>query len=596
MKFRFGINTRLFILFIVVIVTLTLFTGIMFYVNSYKIFEERVIKDLSQLSLQMGYNIDAIISGIDQATMQLYTDRNIMQALSKDDSASSKPFESVKIINAQLFNISLNNILSSYYITFFLDNSISFSGGIPSSNLLNDGVYSSFQVADEEWYNGTIKNDGTLYLSSMFNKHKVDYICVSRLIKNSVPSIEIDKAGSLDDRVGVISVCFNIDHIKDIINKDMLTPNSQIVLLTEDGIRLYSTEGEKTGLHISEDSFISYIINNSRTGVSKQTFDNEGYVINNLVLKANNQLLTITPVRDIAQTVSVIKNIVLTACIISFFVGAFLTLVISNRITLPIRKLTSAMSEVKDQGSLNISLKTSSKDEVGTLYEKFNQMMRRISELVQEVYESSNEKRKAEIKALEAQINPHFLYNTLDTVNWLALQTGSDDIAVTITSLSEILQYSICSEEFVTLEEEIRQLSNYVNIQKISCGDSFDLAYNICEELLKAKIPKLILQPLLENAIQHGVSKIKERGNMSISVFSEFDDAITIVVENNGIYVDVNRLNQILQEENYVQDHGGYGIRNVNQRVKLHFGEKYGLHYVGGTSGGVKAIIDIPIL
>ncbi len=592
---KLGITARISILFIIVIVILILMSGLAMYINIYNIFRERVVEDLTQLSLQIKYNIDAIISGVDQATMHLYTDATIIEALSNSNLSASQIYESIRMINNQLYNLSLNNVLSSYNTSFFLGENIPLARKIPSSSFLYSGVYSSSSILETDWYKKAVENDGTLYLSIIHDKHQVPYICFSRLIKNCLSSKQVDISSDGDERLGVATISFDIYHIGNLLDEAKLTPNSQIIFTSEEGSILYSTNEEVTGSNISEHTFSSFANNYSETGTYIEKYRDDHYLVNSLILRSNCHLLTIIPMSDITQRVAIIRQIVIMACIVSAVIGIFLTLLISNSVTRPIRTLAGVMSGIQNQENLDMYLEPPSNDEVGVLYESFNSMMSRITKLIDDVYETGRKQREAEIKALESQINPHFLYNTLDSVNWLALSAGANDISEIISSLSELLRYSIKNEnELIAIKEEKIQLKNYINIQKMCYEDSFDVVFSIDENLMTTKIPKLVLQPLVENSILHGISKISCRGYIEIKGYTKGNKKVIITVEDNGQNFDVKYLNNILRLDKHIKEKGGHGIRNVDQRIKLHFGEEYGLHYEVSVYGGAKAIVELP--
>ena len=215
--------------------------------------------------------------------------------------------------------------------------------------------------------------------------------------------------------------------------------------------------------------------------------------------------------------------------------------------------------------------------------------------MVKDLYISSQQQKIAELKALQAQINPHFIYNTLDSINWVALCNNETQIASMVSSLASIMRYSIKNpEQMVALREEIEHVENYVNIQAMRYDNNFDMKLEVSSQLLDFKVPKFIIQPLVENSIVHGTEKTKNRGLISITV-SEIDDKVMICVDDNGSGANIEELNKYLEgEKTLLQDSDGFGIKNIDQRIKLVYGEKYGLFYHSNSDSGVTATIQLP--
>jgi two-component system sensor histidine kinase YesM len=211
------------------------------------------------------------------------------------------------------------------------------------------------------------------------------------------------------------------------------------------------------------------------------------------------------------------------------------------------------------------------------------------------VYISKIKEKDSELKALESQINPHFLYNTLDLVSWLALLDGNERIATLVSSLSDMMRYNIKNNnKLVTIAQEIEHIKNYMNILFIRHNDKFDINIDIPAQLTSVKIPKLILQPLVENSILHGFQTMSKKGYISIKGNIE-NSNIIITVEDNGIGANPDSLNAFLFGDNDSNIHtDSYGIKNVHERIRLNFGEAYGLSYKKNDSTGITAIITLP--
>ena len=233
-------------------------------------------------------------------------------------------------------------------------------------------------------------------------------------------------------------------------------------------------------------------------------------------------------------------------------------------------------------------------DEMGKLCATYNAMLDTIDSLINDVYELYRKQKRFELKALQAQINPHFLYNTLDSINWMARAHHARDISKMVSALGTFFRHSLNKgNEYTTIENEFKQIKSYTDIQKIRYDDKFDISFDIDEELLQCTIIKLCVQPLVENCILHGFEEFEEGGMINIRLYAE-GDYIYISVEDNGCGTDTDELNTALAKEiDYNEPIEKYGLSNVNLRIKLYFDETCGLTFTTNEKGGVTALIKI---
>lgn len=244
----------------------------------------------------------------------------------------------------------------------------------------------------------------------------------------------------------------------------------------------------------------------------------------------------------------------------------------------PIKRLSRAMGQVQ-KGDFTVRVSNKRKDEIGELTESFNYMLEEINTLIRQVYQEKIAQKNAEVQALQAQINPHFLYNTLDSVNWMLIDREEYDISDIILSLAGLMRYSIEDEHaFVPLEKEIGYVQCYLKIQKNRLEERLEYSLEVEENLAAVQVPKLILQPIVENAITHGIEPRNQKGNISITIKGVGDDMI-ISVEDNGIGMTLSQLSHIRDELPDIEKEGhtGIGIRNVDRRIRLHYGDPYGI-------------------
>ena len=264
--------------------------------------------------------------------------------------------------------------------------------------------------------------------------------------------------------------------------------------------------------------------------------------------------------------------------IVSFIISVLLSLFISKSISIPLKKLIFSMNEA-EKGNLSSGTDDRSRDEIGEVTGHFNNMLQEIETLLQNVKSEEKQKRFAELKALQAQINPHFLSNTLNTVKWLASMRQAHNIEDLISALIELLHGSMGKgDELITVRDEIRYLQNYILIQEYKYCDKFKVHFNIQENTLDCKILKFLLQPLVENSIIHGVEPLEGQGLITVKAYL-YDKKLVMSVTDNGVGIgDDERKGLLNRERPSKSNFSGIGLLNVEERIKLYFGEQYGIH------------------
>jgi two-component system sensor histidine kinase YesM len=249
-----------------------------------------------------------------------------------------------------------------------------------------------------------------------------------------------------------------------------------------------------------------------------------------------------------------------------------------------------------EEGKFDVRVDVNSRDEIGFMASRFNDMIRNIDELFHTNLEKQDRLRLAEIQALQSQINPHFLYNTLDSIKWLAKLNGIKEIEVIVIQLGKLLKNSINNQnEMTTIRESIEIIDSYLTIQNIRYSGRFEVNMDIDSNVLDCYVPRLIIQPIVENALIHGIAKKVEPGKLDIKVKQAGTD-IVIEVTDDGVGIDDAHLKQIKAElecdKRKVQN---IGIHNVNRRIKLCYGDKYGVSIYSEATKGTRVVLTMPI-
>lgn len=299
-----------------------------------------------------------------------------------------------------------------------------------------------------------------------------------------------------------------------------------------------------------------------------------------------------------------LRNNIIMLCIAAVIVLSAVTLVIAVNIVKPINKLVNGMKKVQE-GEGNVQIEVDREDELGFLQKTFNEMSGEIHHLVNWVYREQLTRKEAELKALQSQINPHFLFNTLEAINWMAQLNNVPEISETVSDLSDLMEASIGRDDrLITLEEEFQYADKYISLQKRRFGDKIELIKNVQPDVLGIEIPRLLIQPLIENAVYHGIERNRGRGTITLNAYRDKKGCLCVEVIDNGAGMEPEELEELnarltLDNNAYFRGLGGnrrksIGIENVNRRIKLFYGEQYGLKMESMVGEFTKVTIRIP--
>ncbi len=266
------------------------------------------------------------------------------------------------------------------------------------------------------------------------------------------------------------------------------------------------------------------------------------------------------------------RNTIFSISIFFILFAAGISYFMSSVLTKNLYKLNKVMKTI-DKNTLDTSVKIVSHDEIGQLYHQFNNMIIRIKELVESIKQKEKDKRKADINALQAQINPHFLYNTLNTIQFLSVLQGIENIKNVSESLSTLLHINLEERTYICIEEEIQYIKSYLSIQKYKYSNKFTSNFIIDEGVGKLMLPKLLIQPIVENSLIHGIAPMKGQGAILIKVYRE-NNFLRLRVQDNGIGLSEEKVKKLLDNEVLTNS---IGIHNVISRIKMNFGDDYGI-------------------
>ena len=290
-------------------------------------------------------------------------------------------------------------------------------------------------------------------------------------------------------------------------------------------------------------------------------------------------------VERVVSSLVVILSIVLAGTV-------FLGSVFSDLFSKPVKSLVKAMGDFEGDSSEFVYQPVRGTKEISALSDSFEHMAVRIQKLMEKVRQEEITLRKTELKALQAQINPHFLYNTLDAIAWMCEAGRNEDAVEMVNALARLFRISISrGHELIPIEKELQHAQSYLHIQNFRYKNQFQYTFDVDETCLQYYCNKITLQPIIENAIYHGMDRMVDEGMIRIGIH-QMDDKIIFTVEDNGVGMTEEQCMEVLQKE--PGDRAGIGIKNVNDRIKIYFGEEYGLAIESELDEGTRVTITMP--
>ncbi|QJD86319.1 cache domain-containing sensor histidine kinase [Cohnella herbarum] len=408
----------------------------------------------------------------------------------------------------------------------------------------------------------------------------------------------IRNLGNYHQTLGACRIDLLESDVHDIIARARATPSSLVALVNENGQTITSVGDPRlleAGLRQQEISDILKEPEEAQASAKIKIDNRHGVLLYKDVKGTDWKLLSFIPDEEMLRTTESVKKetavFVLILCVLAYGFAIF----ISSTITSRIKKLVVQLKQT-ERGDFKQPVFRGGHDEIGQLGMKFNHMLGRISDLIEEKYNLGKSVKGAELKALQAQINPHFLYNTLECIRWMTKENKSEEINRLLYLLAKFYRLSLSKgEEVISLKDEIEHIKAYVEIQNIRFDDAIHLEIDVPEELLEFALIKLVLQPIVENSILHGILE-KTDGTGRIQVKAEIlGEELVLTVADDGAGIEEKVLENILNSDRRSRN-SGYGIKNVNERIKLYYGSEYGLEYRSIYGEGTSVRIRIPAI
>lgn len=382
------------------------------------------------------------------------------------------------------------------------------------------------------------------------------------------------------------------------ILQDATTTNGSVSYIINDREALIvTTDSALSGTYRIEYDDIKQSLLASNSFVERDVAGVSVYVAFFQIEEADWFMVNVIPKRLVTDIAHGLMLRIIVIFVASFLIALIIALFLSGSITKRIESVSAQMKKVHNGPPVAME-ESDYNDEIGDLIKTYNYMTRQMNQLIQKQEETAEELRFAEFNALQAQINPHFLYNTMDMINWMSLQGRNKEVSEVVQNLSKFYKLTLSrKKEYSTIADELEHAQVYIELQNMRFNDAIDFVIDVPDELCDYRLPKLTLQPILENSIFHGIlEKESKSGTIVLTVWSEEND-IHILISDDGVGMDESVRNQILSEERIRPNNSNgtnVAVVNIHRRLQLLYGDKYGLSYSSEKGAGCDVNILVP--
>lgn len=451
------------------------------------------------------------------------------------------------------------------------------------------GYDTTFTVTGQDWYKNALARPTEYvfqppHVQRMFEGKRPWVVSLCR-------GVTVNGVGGSETWVSTVDM--NFSAIEQLCKKVSLGKRGYIYIIDSFGNIIYHPQQQMIYVNLKEENIKSALNPPADSFIDNFQGERRIMTIKNMSYTGW-KIVGISYLDELTENRTYFNNSIMVIVLFGFIFEVVASLFISSKITQPIKKLEKQMKKVEN-GDFNISLEVKGEDEVKRLSKSFNLMISRIRQLMEQIINEQQEIRKSELKALQAQISPHFLYNTLDSIVWMNENHHYEGVTTMVVALAKFFRISISrGNEIIDVADEIEHARSYLIIQQTRYKNKFDFSIEAQPEVFAHKTLKLILQPIVENAIYHGIKNLQEKGEIKIKAGIE-DDKILFQVIDNGYGIKPEHLNDLLTLESSSTHSSGVGLKNVNERIKLYFGSPYGIEIISELEVGTIVNIRIPL-
>ena len=461
-----------------------------------------------------------------------------------------------------------------------------------SSSLFNNGMSTrnqNLKLDTQHWYADAVGkydhyNLTSSHVQNVISGERPWVITLSRGIRNYTGEGDSD---------GVVFIDLNYSAISELCTQNSVGTKGYVFILDQDGNIVYHPQQQQLYNELQTEN-ISLIMNAKTDVVTAGKGDDEKIYALSHSETTGWTIVGCMNMSELLKNSRKARSIYVLVALGLIAVALVISSEIARNITFPIQKLRDSMKRVQKGDFSAAEIEVYSDNEIGSLTRSFNVMTHKIQDLMAQNIQEQEQKRKIELKALQSQINPHFLYNTLDSIIWMAEGKKNEEVVLMTASLARLLRQSISIEnELVTIGQEVEYVRSYLTIQKMRYKDKLEFEINVDPRITHAQIIRLVLQPIVENAIYHGLKYKESKGMLKVHGY-ELGERIIIDITDDGVGMDEETLKHIYDKHKVNYHSNGVGVYNVQQRLVLYYGKEYGIIYHSEKGKGTTATVVIP--
>lgn len=461
-----------------------------------------------------------------------------------------------------------------------------------SASLFNNGMSTrnqNLKLDTQHWYADAVGkydhyNLTSSHVQNVISGERPWVITLSRGIRNYTGEGDSD---------GVVFIDLNYSAISELCTQNSVGTKGYVFILDQDGNIVYHPQQQQLYNELQTEN-ISLIMNAKTDVVTAGKGDDEKIYALSHSETTGWTIVGCMNMSELLKNSRKARSIYVLVALGLIAVALVISSEIARNITFPIQKLRDSMKRVQKGDFSAAEIEVYSDNEIGSLTRSFNVMTHKIQDLMAQNIQEQEQKRKIELKALQSQINPHFLYNTLDSIIWMAEGKKNEEVVLMTASLARLLRQSISIEnELVTIGQEIEYVRSYLTIQKMRYKDKLEFEINVDPRITHAQIIRLVLQPIVENAIYHGLKYKESKGMLKVHGY-ELGERIIIDITDDGVGMDEETLKHIYDKHKVNYHSNGVGVYNVQQRLVLYYGKEYGIIYHSEKGKGTTATVVIP--
>lgn len=570
-KKRFiSLNIKVFLLTLAVMVISTTMVGSLLYRKSIDIVKQKQETLVKNAFRNISDSLDVNMKNAHSISLYIISDDMIRNSLiNKEMTKNNKLERQNEILGSLAFFTGQNSYIDNIYIVGA--NRLSVFSGKTYRNLSEDDR----KEAED-------KKGGAVWKWKTNSDGSIGNLSLLREIRNTENPKEV---------LGILRIDISSIMLNEQFQSFTEAYPGHIAIWNEDGTEIYSY-GERQAVETSDE--ILQKVNMKYDWM--ESLDKKANILSYYYCIPDSDwfLESSTQYASLYAENSVIRELLIIGILISLLLCSVIVYIFSNTILRPLKLLTKKIGDIADE-NYKIHLEVRSNDEIGMLSTNFNSMAKKLDELVNEVLKGKILQRDARFMALQAQINPHFLYNNLDTAYWMSRLEKADKTGKIILSLSALYRSAVSTtDKIVSVETEVCYAKDYIVIQQLRLDEAVQFEVEVEEDVLNYTTLRFVIQPLVENSIQHGILPTGEAGTICIQIYRK-DESLYFCIEDSGQGYSIEDLTRLL-EDTESEEKRGMAIRNIHQRIKLQFGSEYGLHFEDIKSGGMRVIAKQPLV